>query len=155
VELGGGTSAICDHGVITFGPAGSETAEPPPGVVLRVPGSVRFGDWEIFAERRRGPVEPAGDDVATLNGDRIGDELTVRAWRSGDRIAPLGLDGSKSLQDLFTDRKVPRAARPQVPIVTVGDEKIAWVGGLAVGEEFRIGRRTRDVVVIGMRPART
>jgi tRNA(Ile)-lysidine synthase len=152
VELGGGVSAICDHGVIRFGSGADETAEPPPGVLLRVPGSVQFGDWEVFAERRRGPVEPAGDEVATLNGDRIGDELTVRSWRSGDRITPLGLNGSKSLQDLFTDRKVPRAARRKVPVVTVGDEKIAWVGGLAVGEEFRIGRRTRDVVVVGMRP---
>ena len=37
--------------------------------------------------------------------------LEVRAWRAGDRMRPLGLGGSRSLQDLFTDRKVPRARR--------------------------------------------
>lgn len=153
VQLGAGISAFCDHGIISFGPAEAGDAEPPRDVVLQVPGSVRFGEWEVFAERRRGPVEPAGDDVATLNGDRIGAELTVRAWRSGDRISPLGLDGTKSLQDLFTDRRVPRSARHRLPVVTVDGGRIAWVGGLAVGEEFRIGRQTRDVVVVGMRPA--
>lgn len=154
IQLGGGLSAVCEHGVITFGDGDAEASEPPPAVVLQVPGRVRFGAWEVFAERRRGPVEPAGEEVATLNGDRIGDELTVRSWRSGDRISPIGLDGTKTLQDLFTDRKVPRSARRQVPVVTAGHDKIAWVGGIAVGEEFRIGRQTRDVVILGMRRVR-
>ena len=33
------------------------------------------------------------------------------AGASGDRMAPLGLGGSRSLQDLFTDRRVPREQR--------------------------------------------
>ena len=62
--------------------------------------------------------------------------LTVRPWRDGDRMRPAGLGGTKSLQDLFTDRKVPRAERSPVPVVEAGGE-IAWVAGLAVGERFR------------------
>ena len=41
--------------------------------------------------------------------------LTVRAWRDGDRMRPVGLGGTKTLQDLFTDRKVPRALRRTLP----------------------------------------
>jgi len=43
-------------------------------------------------------------------------------------MRPLGLGGTKSLQDLFTDRKVPREARHRLPVV-VSDGEIAWVPG--------------------------
>ena len=59
----------------------------------------------------------------------------VRAWREGDRMRPLGLDGTKSLQDLFTDRKVPRSLRGTLPLV-VSEGRIAWIAGVAVSEEF-------------------
>jgi tRNA(Ile)-lysidine synthase len=62
--------------------------------------------------------------------------LTVRPWRDGDRMRPAGLGGTKTLQDLFTDRKVPRAERARVPVVEAGGE-VAWVAGVAVDERFR------------------
>ena len=52
-------------------------------------------------------------------------------------MRPLGLGGTKSLQDLFTDRKVPRERRAQLPVV-VSDGEIAWVPGVATGERFRV-----------------
>ena len=55
-------------------------------------------------------------------------------------MRPLGLGGSRSLQDLFTDRKVPRARRARAPVV-VSDGEIAWVPGVATGERFRVGPR--------------
>jgi tRNA(Ile)-lysidine synthase len=59
----------------------------------------------------------------------------VRAWRDGDRMRPLGLDGTKSLQDLFTDRKVPRSLRHALPVITANG-RIAWIAGVAVSQEF-------------------
>jgi tRNA(Ile)-lysidine synthase len=59
----------------------------------------------------------------------------VRSWREGDRMRPLGLGGTKSLQDLFTDRKVPRSLRRTLPVVT-SEDRIAWIAGVAVSEEF-------------------
>ena len=52
-------------------------------------------------------------------------------------MRPLGLGGTKSLQDLFTDRKVPRRVRHALPVV-VSDGEIAWVPGVATGERFRV-----------------
>ena len=57
-------------------------------------------------------------------------------------MRPAGLGGSKSLQDLFTDRKVPRAARRRVPVAVAADGEIAWVAGLATGERFRATEAT-------------
>ena len=57
-------------------------------------------------------------------------------------MRPLGLGGSKSLQDIFSDRKVPRSLRHSLPVVLSGDE-IAWVAGVAVSEAFKLDRATR------------
>ena len=76
----------------------------------------------------------------------------MRTWREGDRIRPLGMDGTKTLQDLFTDNKVPRSLRHQLPVVAAGD-RVAWVAGVAVSEDFRLAPETRAAVVITARVA--
>ena len=53
-------------------------------------------------------------------------------------MRPVGLGGTKSLQDLFTDRKVPRALRRSLPVVEAGGE-IVWVAGVALDERFAAG----------------
>ena len=50
-------------------------------------------------------------------------------------MRPVGLGGTKTLQDLFTDRKVPRGLRRTLPVVEAGGE-IVWVAGVAVDERF-------------------
>jgi tRNA(Ile)-lysidine synthase len=124
-DVGGGLRAVVEYGRVRFTRArGTDAPEP---VELPVPGRVSFGEWELVA----------GDDGGeAFDAAALGDRLLVRPWRAGDRMRPAGLGGTKTLQDLFTDRKVPRERRPLVPVVEAGGE-IAWVPGLAVGERFR------------------
>jgi tRNA(Ile)-lysidine synthase len=124
LDLAGGLRAVAEYGTLRFTRAAA--AEPPAPVALTVPGRARFGDWEIEA-RLEGPGDVAVTDLASA--------ITVRAWRDGDRMRPVGLGGSKSLQDLFTDRKVPRALRRTLPVVE-SDGEIVWVAGVAVDERF-------------------
>ena len=84
-------------------------------------------------------------DEPLLDAEPLARTLTVRAWREGDRMRPLGLGGSKSLQDLFSDRKVPRSLRRSLPVVVSGED-IAWVAGVAVSEDFRLTERTSATV---------
>jgi tRNA(Ile)-lysidine synthase len=124
LDLGGGLRAVAEYGTLRFTRAREETVPDP--VELTLPGRVRFGDWEVEAGRG------GGGDV-TVSG--LGPTVTVRAWREGDRMRPAGLGGTKSLQDLFTDRKVPRALRRTLPVVESAGE-IVWVAGVAVDERF-------------------
>lgn len=100
------------------------------------------------------PREQAGHPSASravLDAEAVGRRLTVRGWRPGDRVEPLGLGGRKKVQDLFVDRKVPRDERGLVPIVTDWAGRIAWVAGHVVGEAFRVTPGSAAVVVLTLR----
>jgi tRNA(Ile)-lysidine synthase len=141
VDLGGGLRAVAEYGTLRFARARDES--PPEAVELAVPGRARFGDWEVEAS-----LSGAGDvRVRGLAG-----LVTVRAWRDGDRMRPAGLGGTKTLQDLFTDRKVPRALRRALPVLESGGE-IVWVAGVAVGEDFAAREGEPGAVALSARVA--
>lgn len=147
VQLGGGVSAICESGMVAFGVEAIDAAPVPDSVALTLPGRCRMGEWELRAELRDAPVDPAGPDLATLDATALGGPLEVRTWRAGDRIRPLGMRGSKTLGDLFTDRHVPRSQRSRLPIVLAGG-RVAWVPGVAVADEFRLGPASSAAAIL-------
>jgi tRNA(Ile)-lysidine synthase len=130
LNVGGGLRAVVEYGRLRFdtGPAPA-----PAAAVLPVPGSVEYGGGRLACVSA-----PDGG----LDADALGARLDVRPWRAGDRMRPHGLGGSRTLQDLFTDRKIPRDRRPGVPVVVSGGE-IAWVPGVAIGERFHATAATR------------
>lgn len=127
LDLGGGVRAIVEYGVLRF--QASPDAGAPEPTQLPVPGRVRFGEWEVEAR-----LGSAGE--AVVSAAALGASATVRARRPGDRMRPAGLGGTKSLQDLLTDRKVPRGLRDSLPVIEAGG-RIAWVAGVATDERFR------------------
>lgn len=149
VDLGGGLTASCEGGFVRFQASEAEAAPEP--VALRLPGRARLGRWEVRAEIHPGPVDPVGPELATLDATAFGEgRIEVRTWREGDRIRPLGMEGSKTLGDLFADRQVPRSLRHSLPVVTV-DGHVAWVAGVAVSEDFRLAPDTEEVAVLTAR----
>jgi tRNA(Ile)-lysidine synthase len=124
LDVGDGVRAVVEYGRVRF-TRGPEAAAPEP-VSLPIPGRVRFGDWEVEAR-------PGDRGEAVMSADQLGAAVTVRSWRDGDRMRPAGLGGTKTLQDLFTDRKVPRALRRLLPVVEAQGQ-IVWVAGVAVAE---------------------
>jgi len=51
--------------------------------------------------------------------------LVARSWRPGDRMRPRGLNGTKKLQDLFVDRKIPVERRSLIPVIEEGESQAA------------------------------
>jgi tRNA(Ile)-lysidine synthase len=142
LDLGGGLRAVAEYGTLRF--TRDPDAPPPPPAKLLVPGSARFGDWEVSAALGEG-------GEALLAADPLGHALTVRSWHDGDRMRPAGLGGTKTLQDLFTDRKVPRALRHSLPVVTTEDGEIVWVAGVAIGDSFKAAPGDADLVSLTAR----
>jgi len=152
LDLGSGLRAVAEYGVLRFEAGESQPPALPASVALAIPGEAEFGTWEVHARVEKvaqaagGGFLPARGD-ALLSTRSLDPPLVIRAWRHGDRMRPAGLDGTKTLQDLFTDNKVPREEREQIPVVECGGE-IVWVAGLAVGEEFRAAPHEAEVVVL-------
>jgi tRNA(Ile)-lysidine synthase len=129
VDLPGGVRVTVEYGCARVGGEAAGGGAAP--ARLAVPGAVVFAGGVLTCELGAFPIADGTLDAAAL-----GAGVEVRPWRAGDRMAPLGLGGTKTLQDLFTDRKVPRAERHRLPVV-VADGEIAWVPGVATGERFR------------------
>ncbi|MGA7398307.1 MAG: tRNA lysidine(34) synthetase TilS [Solirubrobacterales bacterium] len=153
VDLGGGASLTIEAGTLAV-ETGRTDAPEEEAVVLNVPGMVEWSGLRISTEIIDPPEIPGDGMVATLDLDAIGQSLTIRGWQAGDRIQPLGMDGSKNLQDLFTDSSVPRSRRRQIPLVLSGD-RIIWVAGMTVAHPFRLRPDTRSAVRITATPARS
>jgi tRNA(Ile)-lysidine synthase len=125
--------------------------------LLEVPGVVVLPEigpeCQLRAER---PIEWTGRDEGrgpqvALKGT-VPTPLVVRSRRPGDRLRPVGLGGSKKVQDLLVDRKVARRTRDLVPVVTDASGRIVWVAGHAADAEAMALGPAGDVIVLTFEP---
>lgn len=114
--------------------------------------TIRGMSFEQIEELRRlaAKTPPAGKRTLEekFDGDLLGEKMTVRTWRAGDRFQPLGMKGEKKLQDFFVDAKVPRGERGCVPLVCAADGRIAWVVGYRMSDAFKVTKATKRVLRI-------
>ena len=125
-------------------------------VELAVPGSVRIDQvgWVVEAETASGSgvAGAATPDIAHIDAGTVQGPLIVRSRQPGDRIRPLGLEGRrKKVQDVLVDRKVQRAERDAIPIVTDVHGRIVWVAGHVVSEDFRVTEHTNGMIILKLR----
>ncbi|MPQ42161.1 tRNA lysidine(34) synthetase TilS [Clostridium tarantellae] len=73
--------------------------------------------------------------------------ISIRNRRDGDRIVPLGMKCSKKLKDIFMDCKIPKDKRSEIPLLIFND-KIAWVVGVKVSDEFKINKKTKNILKV-------
>jgi tRNA(Ile)-lysidine synthetase-like protein len=101
----------------------------------------------ISAPRARDADGLAGLSVrrARFDADRLALPLVVRSVRPGDRIAVPGV-GTRKLQDVFVDAKIPRERRSRVPIVADATGTILWVPGVVRGGAARVEAATAHVI---------
>jgi tRNA(Ile)-lysidine synthase len=129
-------------------------------VLLSIPGEVTFGSWAISATRCPRAVSHWEGELdwehrrweAVLDAERVSPVLTVRSRRPGDRFKPLGMGGrEKKLQDVLVDRKIERERRDSLPLVVDEIDRILWVVGEAVSEDFRVTEPSRAVIFLKAR----
>ena len=89
---------------------------------------------------------------ARLDFDAVAGLLQVRNIRAGDRIRPLGMAGTKKVQEIFIDRKLPRTERKRLPLLVAG-ERILWIPGVCIAAEAKITAKTKRILQAGYRRA--
>ena len=115
---------------------------------LAVPGETRVGGWLVTAAVRedaacaRAFSTHADASGETLDLDRLGGDLRLRARLPGDRFQPLGMTRSKKLQDFMVDERIPRGMRESIPLLA-SRRGIACVAGWRIAHWARVRGDTR------------
>ena len=105
----------------------------PTATVVNAPGRYWLGPVEVEVALGDRPLSKMSFDASQTPLPWL-----LRTPRPGDRLRVRGLGGTKKLQDLFTDGKVPREERPRTPVLE-RDGEILCVGELRASE---VGRPT-------------
>ena len=135
-------------------------------VSLSIPGEVVLAaqGWAISATPGTLNLEcPRGHSTGTLKvecprleetvaADELTLPLAVRFRKPGDRFRPLGMGGrEKKLQDVLVDRKVAKEERDSLPLVVDSADKIVWIVGESVAEDFRVTEASQAVIFLKAR----
>ena len=87
------------------------------------------------------------EHIALLDASKVVWPLTLRRWRDGDAFTPFGMNGRKKVSDYLIDRKVSMAEKRRQFVLVSGD-RIAWLVGQRIDDDFRITPDTDKVIRI-------
>ncbi len=153
-SLGGGWRGVKEYDEVLLVHGRPDPPTAPEPVRLPVPGRVVWGDTWVSATPAGGFRAPDVSREAFVDACAVQAGLEVRGPRPGDRIHPLGAGGTRKLQDVLVDLRVPAAARATTPLV-VSAGRVLWVCGLLVAEEGRITGETTGIVRLAVRRGHT
>jgi tRNA(Ile)-lysidine synthase len=88
--------------------------------------------------------ETFSKETIFLNPLKLHGKLQLRLWKTGDRMQPIGLNGTKLISDILTESGMPSHARAQA-LVLADDLDIHWCVGLKVGEKACADASTRTI----------
>ena len=125
-DLGLGVSAECrrEQLVLTRQPTLDAGLFPE----SRFPAAHPVLGWEMSLSEQK---DPSALECIPVNNSG---SLVLRSWQDGDRMRPAGLGGTKKLQDLFVDARLPVWMRRHWPVV-VQEGEVIWVPLIAHAEQ--------------------
>ena len=143
-DLPDGLRATAEYGRMVV----SHSANVPRAVapsLLFIPGIADLGPAGFMIAEEVACDDIAGTpDSVTIDARGL-KRLVVDGIRPGDRMRPLGMKGTRKLSDLLIDAKILRRMRGSTPVVRDG-ERIVWLAGQRMSEEYRVdGATTRAV----------
>ena len=151
MELPGGILAAREGEAFTL-TSGPCIGSDPFRLEIPGPGLYEFRDLQLTVCLEATGAElnkplPGSTDLACMDADCLQWPLLIRSWEPGDRFRPLGLKGSKKVQDFFTDSKIPRSAKTSIPLLC-DREKICWILGYRLDDRVKVTPRTKRVMVV-------
>ena len=157
MDLGHGVSLYRGRGIVSF--TRPQPEMPKEDTVLAVPGETEALGRVFCVTLKPAAALPPGGARAwciparqVFDAARIPGALRVRTRRPGDRFRPLGMTGTRKLQDYFVDRGVPQPFRDRVPLVTA-DDIILWIVGHASSADAAVTAETEQLLEVEVRHA--
>jgi|GEM_PF-1698577 len=104
-------------------------------VALGIPGTTDWGPWTFETELGSGFCAERRPFEAWI---RPANAVLVRPWRPGDRMRPFGMTGTRKLQDVLTDLKIPAAQKQFWPVAIDATGEVVWVPGFRIAAESAV-----------------
>jgi len=144
IQLSGGHEAVLHRGMLQVRPrpqARGMMGGTTNGGAHSLQGSFETDGWRF----RRMDVPVSGERAARLGlwmaALPATEALSVRPWRPGDRMVPLGATGPRRVKGLLRDSGLDALSRTGWPVVLAGDQ-IVWIPGVrrSIAATARPGR---------------
>jgi tRNA(Ile)-lysidine synthase len=151
-DLPGDVRAHDEYGKMVISGSGGEPSPLAPQL-LTVPGELDLGDAGTIHAEEVPVVSVAGIRGSVIvDADKIEGDLEVGSSREGERMQPLGMEGTKKLSDLLVDEKVPRRLRTLTPVVRDATG-VVWLAGVRMSETHKVDDATKRAIEIRWVPA--
>jgi len=86
-------------------------------------------------------------DALYIDADLICGKLDLRFWKTGDRIASVGMKGSQLVSDVLKDAGIPLVERADIPVLS-DQNGVLWIPGVKIGRSALAGNNTRCILQI-------
>ncbi len=139
IQFPKGYSADVSYGRVTFLPpaAGGEKAS-------------YVATYLLIPAEEAPPFAELGPDRCLMDAEKVAEkdcDVVLRTRRSGDWIKPLGMEGTKKLQDMLVDSKIPRADRDGLQLLCCGAE-VLWIQGGKLSRTCRLDESSRFALLL-------
>lgn len=147
-DIGGGWTFMREYDDVYIGPYAQE----PSAYSCRITGfpcTIVLGQSgrTLHMQRIQGDLaKPADRWEALFDEDALKLPLTIRTRQPADRMEPLGLNGTKKVQDMFVDAKIPRSQRDSWPLLVDAEGSIIWIPGVHRARAALVHDHTRRIV---------
>lgn len=94
------------------------------------PRSVNFGEHPL---------------IEYFDADKFPEQCVIRHWRDGDRITPIGMEGSMTVSDFLTNAKINVVDKRKVLVLCSGDE-VLWVIGYRIHNGYKVTQETASIM---------
>lgn len=85
--------------------------------------------------------------VLYLDAARISGNLQLRTWQKGDRMQPLGMQGSKLVSDILNHAKIPSHQKKHIQVLT-DDQRILWIAGIKIAAGITADEATQQILCV-------
>lgn len=121
--------------------------------ILPETSSIALPDSHLILETIQ-TIDPIGfveagidKNVLLLDKEQLEYPLTLRAWDTGDRMEPYGLNGSQLVSDILTNNKLSRMEKQRILVLFSGDN-LLWIPAMRSSKHFTVTPSTKEILKI-------
>ena len=118
---------------------------------VAIPGSVHVVELgktlQFEFVKDHGRIYTGGQNAVFMDYDGIVAPVIIRTVKPGDRIQPLGMQGTKKIKSYFIDEKVPLNVRKNT-LLLLDRESVIWIAGMRLSERVKITDKTRRILKV-------